>query len=306
MTVTVADHPGGASLGYRVRLLPGTASSNDYSRNGNGQVNFPSGSTGMKTKTVTIDLVDDDRAEGSEYFYVVLDADDSGQFDKIQNGIAKITINVGSSNRDQTALTVSPLTETVDESDGAVTFDVSIHSFPPQSGQTTVDWRTVAGTATAGTDFTASSGTLRVPGTIRVPIDNDNFIEGDEAFTIEIDNATNDGVSLQPRFGADADGDGAIDRTVTITSDDPPPGLAVSLDPAAVTVGESAAATYTLTGGSVFETVQTLVMVDGDGGHLQTTRIDAVGGASCAGWIRRPPASSRSAAGSTPRVCRPR
>ena len=33
--------------------------------------------------------------------------------------------------------------------------------------------------------------------------------------------------------------------------------------------------TYTLTGGSVFETFQTLVMVDGAGGHLQTTGFDA-------------------------------
>ena len=275
MTVTVANHPGTASLGYQVRLLPGTASPSDYSRNGNGQVNFPSGSTGMRTKTVTIDLVDDDRAEDSEYFYVVLDADDSGQSDKIQDGLARITINVGSSNRDRTVVEVTPGSRTVSESAGSVSFDVAIDSFPPQSGQTTVDWRTVAGTATAGTDFTASSGTLRVPGTITVAIENDDFFEQAEAFTIEIDNATNDGISLQPKIAGDSDNDGEIARTVTIGQHDLLSFIRVSVDPAEVTVGESAAATCTLMGGGVFEADQTVKVVDGDGTVLQTATLPA-------------------------------
>lgn len=61
------------------------------------------------------------------------------------------------------------------------------------SSQTTVDYATANGTAIAGVDYTAASGTLTfAPGetskTVLVPIINDNFYEGNETFSLALGN----------------------------------------------------------------------------------------------------------------------
>jgi hypothetical protein len=59
-----------------------------------------------------------------------------------------------------------------------------------------VDYATVSGTATAGSDFDATSGTVTWDDgestlkMITVPIRNDNDSEGDERFTIQLSNPT--------------------------------------------------------------------------------------------------------------------
>ena len=60
----------------------------------------------------------------------------------------------------------------------------------------TVDFETEEGTARAGSDFTARSGTLRfAPGQtsimIRVPVAGDGVAEGQEEFTVHLTNPTN-------------------------------------------------------------------------------------------------------------------
>lgn len=82
------------------------------------------------------------------------------------------------------------------------------------AGTITVDYRTTPGTATAGNDYTAVSGTATfAPGetvkTITVPIANDSLVEGPETFGFAIDNVQGGATLLAPRTA-----------TVTIADDD--------------------------------------------------------------------------------------
>ncbi|MFC2063043.1 SdrD B-like domain-containing protein, partial [Chloroflexota bacterium] len=83
---------------------------------------------------------------------------------------------------------------TVSEDGGNAIFTVSLNS--PSSLPVTVDYSTVDGTATAGSDYTATWGTLAfAPGetskTISVPIIDDLLHEGDETFYLDLFNPTN-------------------------------------------------------------------------------------------------------------------
>jgi len=99
------------------------------------------------------------------------------------------------------------------EFDGPLTLEVTRTG--AIAGEVTVDYQTVAATATAGADYTATSGTLTWldgdadPKTISVPISSDTEPEGPETFTVEL---------LNPTGGAVL---GAIAATeVTIEDDD--------------------------------------------------------------------------------------
>ena len=79
----------------------------------------------------------------------------------------------------------------------------------------TVNYATADGTATAGTDYQSSSGTLTfAPGqttqTVRVQVNGETLNEPDETFFVNLSNPTNAETS-------DAQGEG------TITNDDPLP-----------------------------------------------------------------------------------
>ncbi|MDJ0660362.1 MAG: Ig-like domain-containing protein, partial [Crocosphaera sp.] len=83
-------------------------------------------------------------------------------------------------------------------------------------GEVTVDYSTSDGTATAGEDYTAVSGTLTFNDgesvkTITIPINNDSDVEADESFTITLSN---------PTGGAVLDTENTA--TITITDTDIP------------------------------------------------------------------------------------
>ena len=93
----------------------------------------------------------------------------------------------------------------------SVSFQVSLSH--AAAGAVTVDYATADGTATAGVDYTATSGTLTFAAgdtakTVSVPVLDDAVNEGEETFTLALSNAT--GARI-------ADGE----ATGTITNDDP-------------------------------------------------------------------------------------
>ncbi len=78
-----------------------------------------------------------------------------------------------------------------------------------------VDYATATGTATTGIDFTATAGTLNfavgeTSKTVSIPIIDDSDAEGDEAFTVNLSNATNGVPILNAR------------QTITISANDLP------------------------------------------------------------------------------------
>ena len=89
----------------------------------------------------------------------------------------------------------------VNENTGTATFTVT-HTLVSASGPFTVDFQTVDGTALAGSDYTATSGTLTFNGsigdtkTIVVPITNDGIAESDENFTIQFLNPSDGAVDI--------------------------------------------------------------------------------------------------------------
>ncbi|WP_026955534.1 MBG domain-containing protein [Algoriphagus vanfongensis] len=171
---------------------------------------------GVVTFTNTSDL-----NVGTEY-YVILDngafQDEAGNaFGGIVNPSAwNFTTSV------QTQLSVND--PTVTEGNSGTTqliFLVSL-SQPAPAGGATVDYATSNGTATAGSDYIAASGTLSFSvgessKTINISITGDEVVELDETFTLTLSNPTGTNVSL-----GDFDGIGTIqnDDTAAVTISD--------------------------------------------------------------------------------------
>ena len=120
------------------------------------------------------------------------------------------------------------------EGDGAMAFSVRLSVASSQT--VTVDYATADGTATAGTDYGTTTGTLAFPAlettqTIRVPIIDDDLDEAAEAFTVALSNASNATIEDGEATGVIADNDLPV--------------VSVAADPAAVE--EGATVTFMLT-----------------------------------------------------------
>ena len=133
--------------------------------------------------------------------------------------------------------TVSIADTSVTEGDSgttAATFTVSLSA--ASASPVTVNYTTANGTATAGTDYTASSGVVTFPAgttvqTITVPVIGETAIESDETFTVTLDTPTNATLSRSVATG-------------TILNDDLP---SLSIADSSVTEGNSGTATMTFT-----------------------------------------------------------
>jgi glucose/arabinose dehydrogenase len=127
----------------------------------------------------------------------------------------------------------APVTE---GSGSAVMAEFAVTTSHATSVAQTVAWTTQPGTAAAGADFTAASGTVTFPAgsmaplTISIPVAGDVLDEDDETFQVVLTSATN---------AAIGDGTGVA----TITDDDPTPVIGVG--DAIVTEGNAGTATAT-------------------------------------------------------------
>jgi len=111
--------------------------------------------------------------------------------------------------------TISISGASASEATGLMTFNVTLSE--PLSQSISVDFATANGTATAGPsnpDYTAVSGTLSFPAnvtvqTISVPLINDNVVEPNETFYVNLSNVSSSAVALK-----------TSQATGTITNDD--------------------------------------------------------------------------------------
>ena len=117
---------------------------------------------------------------------------------------------------DDTVPGISVEDVSVQENAGPLVFTVTVDPVP--ASLVTISWNTENGTATAGSDYTAtSSGTLTIPvgsatGTISIPITDDALLEADEHFNLVITAAT----------GAGVPGSSELKARATILNDDLP------------------------------------------------------------------------------------
>jgi hypothetical protein len=171
-------------------------------------------------QTVNVTRVDDTLDDGDITYAVSLSASSSDADYQGKTG----TVNVTNAD-DDAAPVVSVAGTTVNESAGTAT--LTFTRTGATGGTTTVDWATVAGTAAAGADYTAGSGTVTfAPGetskTVSVTIAGDQVAEASEVFTVVLSNvsdATSPGQSI-----------GTGTATVTVTDDDTA-GIAIAGSP---------------------------------------------------------------------------
>ncbi|WP_179995537.1 Calx-beta domain-containing protein, partial [Acinetobacter sp. YH16053] len=125
---------------------------------------------------------------------------------------------------------------TINEADGTATYTVTLS--PSTTSTVTVNYATTNDTATSGTDYTSTSGTLTfAPGettkTITVPILNDHTIESNENYTIALSTPTNATI-----------GTGSV--TTTIIDDDVAPIIDLDGNDSSGEVGNDYRTSYTV------------------------------------------------------------
>jgi chitinase len=205
----------------------GTATAGSDYVAASGTVTFAPGTT---SQTIVVTVNGDTAAEADEAFVVNLSAPANAV---IADDQATGTIT----NDDLPMLSVGNAT-VVEGNAGTKSAIFTVTLAPPAGQAVTVAYTTANGTATAGSDYSATTGTLTFAAgassqTVAVTINGDAIVEADETFTINLSNPTNAALS-------DAQGVG------TITNDDLP---TLTIGNATLTEGNSGtnAATFAVT-----------------------------------------------------------
>ncbi len=128
-----------------------------------------------------------------------------------------IVVQGGGSTQEPGALRFSPASTTVSEGAGSAT--VTVQRILGDDGAVSVQYATSNGTAQAGSDYSAKSGTLSwgdsddAPKAFMVAITNDTSAEGNETINLALSNPTGGAVLVSPSSAA-----------ITITDNDGNPG----------------------------------------------------------------------------------
>jgi len=197
LTVTV-DRTGGSNGAVSVSYgtSNGTAAAgSDYTAS-SGVLQWADGDTSAKTFSVPVSNAAP--FSGSKTFTVALSAPSAGA--AIGNpGSATATIS-GDAAAPVGSLQLSASSYTIAQGAGSLT--VSVTRTGGSSGAAGVTYNTTGGTAVAGTDFTAASGTLSwasgdaTTKTFSVPVSNATPFSGNKSFTISLSNAGTSGAAL--------------------------------------------------------------------------------------------------------------
>ncbi len=231
--------PSGAAVSVSYATVAGTATADSDYTAASGMLRFEPGET---AQTIAVATLDDGMPESEETFTVELSAP-SGATIADGTGVGTIT-------DDDEAPTLSIDDAAAIEGEAA---EFTVRLSAPSGAAVSVSYATVAGTATADSDYTAASGMLRFePGetaqTIAVATLDDGTPESEETFTVELS---------APSGATIADGTGVG----TITDDDEAPTL--SIDDAAAIEGEAAEFTVRLSVPSGAEVMVSYRTVDG-------------------------------------------
>ncbi|WP_022978475.1 Calx-beta domain-containing protein [Nevskia ramosa] len=195
-------------------------------------------------KTFSVPMIDDAVAESSETLALTLSAPGGGAtLGSIKTATLTIADNDSASVKSTLAFTAG--SASIGEAAGSAT--VSVSRTPGSTGAVSVNYASSNGTALAGSDYSAVSGTLNwsagdtASKSFTVPINNDSAAEANETIILSLS----------------APGGGAVlgatkTQTLTIIDNDAAPGT-LALSSATYTVGEAggvATVTVTRSGGS--------------------------------------------------------
>jgi len=178
---------GNAAVAVAYETADGTATAGaDYAA-ASGRLTFPAQSTAARTIAVSVN--DDSLDEDTEMFSVTLGSAENAQL----AGGGETLVAWGRIEDDDPLPELSIGDASLTEGGGSMRFAVRLD---PASGRTvTVQYATADGTATAGADYTATSGTLTLPAgattaTVEVPILDDTAREESETFTVTLSDPT--------------------------------------------------------------------------------------------------------------------
>ena len=192
-------------VSVQFELQPGTASPNTDYGNFSSTVNFP---IGVVSQTITVGIAQDNVFETDETFFVNLGnavnatiGDALGQ-GTIVNDDSQPTIAIAA-----TAFRIEGAAGT----SNSAPFEVRLSN--PSHQTITVAFATADGSATAGIDYTGTSGTITFnPGetskVVSVEVTGDNTDETNETFVVNLSNASNATISAAQGVGTIQDDDG--------------------------------------------------------------------------------------------------
>jgi hypothetical protein len=187
VTLNLPAPAGGASVDWS--LVGGSATVGDDYVDASGTVSFLAGTT---SATFQVEIVGDLLDEGNESLTAVLANPSAGI--AIGDGSATITIvDDDAPTPPAAALTVLNASVTENDKGGGIWLTITVERTGDLSGVTTADWATGPGTATAGVDYIADSGSLffdigQSEDTLRVRIKPDTVPENNETFQIVLTN----------------------------------------------------------------------------------------------------------------------
>lgn len=174
-----------------------------YHKKGSDSYSFVTTITGGDTTSYT----DTGLLANTQYFYKVSAWDSDGESSQSATPVDATTSL-------PTVAVSQSGSSTVAESAGSISIDLLLSAASSQ--QATVNYATADGTATAGSDYTATSGTKtfsagQTSQTVSIPILNDTANEDDETFTLSISSPSGATVGSHSS------------RTITIDDNDTPP-----------------------------------------------------------------------------------
>jgi hypothetical protein len=225
-TVTLST-PSGQTVTVAYATANGTATAgSDYTAT-SGTLTLPPGTT---TGTVSVPITGDIAVEPNETFFVNLSAPVNATIADGQ-GLGTILNDDG--------ITISINDVSVTEGDtGTVNAVFSVDLSDPSATDITVDYATADGTATAGSDYVAASGTVLFPAgtltqTVTVVVNGDNAAEPSETFFVNLSNAVGATIFDDQGLGTIVDDDAAaelshgFDETYDLAAQ---PGPAAAID----------------------------------------------------------------------------
>jgi hypothetical protein len=191
----------------------GTATAGSDYQSLSGTLTFDPGET---AKTITVLVNGDTTDEPDETFNVVLG--------NATNAMIASATGTGTILNDDLPPSLTINDVTLPEGNSGTTSFVFTVSLSQASGKTvTVNYMTADGTATAGSDYTATSGTLSfVPGdlskTVTVLVNGDTTVEPDETFFVKLTSSTNATIAVSQGTGTILNDDSSAALSLSINS----------------------------------------------------------------------------------------
>jgi hypothetical protein len=184
------------------------AAGSDYTA-ASGTLTFAPGET---SKTITVFVSGDTAVEPNEAFTVTLSSPGGAE---IGDGSASVTITNDDAPAGGPTLSIADLSVVEGDKGKGSWVSVTVTLSEAAATDVTVDFTTIDGTATGGSDYESASGTLFIAAgtttaTIRVRVLTDRVNEGDETFSIVLSNAAGASIADGAAVVTIVDDDGAL------------------------------------------------------------------------------------------------